>query len=210
MANTVMTPIGVLYFPALFEPKVNKENPGQGARFSGVLLFDKHGVGSSAYTALRAAVKQAIVDKFGDAKANDANFVRNLRTPFRPASEKTYGGFEDGEVFISAWTKEADGAPGVVDVRGSKILVPADVWGGQLARFTVRPFAYDSNGNKGVSFGLEHVQIVKADEPRRDGKQSAEDAFKNDDGDMNAQLAAMGVSVGSGGSAGSPNDDLPF
>ncbi len=185
----IMTPIGFLYFPAFFKPKVNKQAPAQGPRFSGVLLLDNAGVTSAAYGTLRQGVYDAIVSKFGAAKAQDANFVRGLRLPFRPASEKTYDGFKDGEIFLSAWTPE-DQKPGVVDLGGNHIHDDKAVFGGQLARFTVRPFAYDTSGNRGVGLILEHVQIVKADMPRRDGGVAADEAFANAD---NSQLAALGI-----------------
>lgn len=185
----VMTPIGFLYFPSLFKPKGNKQVPTQAPRFSGMLLFDNSGVQSTAYQGLRQGVFNAIVEKFGAAKANDANFVRGLRLPFRPASEKQYDGFADGEIFISAWSP-AEQKPGLIDLGGNTITDEAAVFGGQLARFTVRPFAYDTSGNKGVGLILEHVQIVKFDMPRRDGGVSAEDAFKQAD---NSQLAALGI-----------------
>lgn len=207
MARTVMTPIGILNFPVFFEPKANKANPSQGARFSGMLLFDDLGVGSAAYQDLRASIHEAIVDKFGEAKANDATFVRSLRLPLRNASEKTYAGFDQGKIFISAWSKGDGPAPGVVDLNGQRLIVPGDVFSGQLARFTVRPFGYDSNGNKGVSLGLEHVQIVKQDMPRLDGRQEAEKAFSGNGSDD--QLAALGIAPGAPAAGGAP-DGLPF
>ena len=212
MATTVMTPIGVLYFPALFTPRGNRDNPAQAPRFSTVLMFDELGVQSSAYQDMRQAVMEAITEKFGAAKAADAGFVRSLRLPFRQCAEKTYAGFEEGHVYISAWAKGDGAAPGVVDLMGTPLVVPGDVYGGQLARLTVRAFAYDSNGNKGVSFGLEHVQIVKADMPRRDGQQSAEQAFKGAPTD-DAQMRALGITVPSGATGGpapAASNDLPF
>lgn len=191
----VMTPIGYIYFPALFAPKGNKQVPTQAPRFSGMLLFDNMGVQSSAYQALRQGVFNALVEKFGSAKANDQNFVRNCRLPFRPASEKQYDGFADGEIFISAWSPQEQ-PPGVIDLQGNRVTDAKAVFGGQLARFTVRPFAYDTSGNKGVGLILEHAQIVKFDMPRRDGGVSAEDAFKAAD---NSQLAALGIDPNAGG-----------
>lgn len=188
MASTT-TPIGWLYYPALYVAKGNKQVPSQPLRFSSMLLLDAAAVASTAYANLKQAVFDAIVGKFGAQKANDKAFVGTLRLPFRAAAEKDYGGFTDGEVFISAWSP-ADQQPGVVDLQGQKILVPADVFPGQLARFTVRPFAYDTSGNKGVGLILEHVQIVKADMPRRDGNVAAEDAFKGAD---DSQMAALGI-----------------
>jgi len=185
----ILTPIGYLYFPSLFEARGNKQVPGQAPRFSGMLLFDKTGTGSQQYQVLRQGVFDALVSKFGAAKANDANFVKGCRLPFRQASEKTYDGFTDGEVFISAWSNE-DQRPGVVDLQGNNITDKSLVYGGQLARYTVRPFAYDTSGNRGVGLILEHAQIVKFDMPRRDGGVAPDQAFKAAD---NSQLAALGI-----------------
>jgi len=185
----IMTPVGYLYFPNLFEARGNKQVPTQAARFGAMLLLDKTGTGSQQYQTLRQGVFDALVAKFGAAKANDKAFLAQCRLPFRQASEKTYSGFADGEIFIAPWAA-ADQKPGVVDLQGNNILDKQSVFMGQLARFTVRPFGYDTNGNKGVGLFLEHVQIVKADMPRRDGGVSAEDAFKAAD---NSQLAALGI-----------------
>lgn len=185
----ILTPIGFLYFPALFTPRTNRDNPTQGPRFSATLLFDDLAIQSTAYQQLRTGVFNAVVEKFGQAKAQDQNFVKSLKLPFRAASEKNYAGFEDGKVFIKAWTGE-NNTVGVVDLQGNQIKDEKAVFGGQLARFTVSPRGYDTNGNKGVTLYLEHVQIVKFDMPRRDGRTGVEDAFKGAD---DAQLRALGI-----------------
>ena len=200
---TTMTPIGVLNFPTLFEARGNKANPSQEPRYSAMLLFDKAACQTSAYKDLQKAIQNCIADKWGEAKAADANFVKGLRSPLRDASEKTYSGFENGEIFLSAWSRGSDAAPGVLDLKGDNIIVPGDVFSGQLARFTVRPFAYDSNGNRGVSLGLEHVQVVKQDCERLDGRQSAAAAFGNG---SDEQLAALGISP----EQTAPSENLPF
>ncbi|MEM0949567.1 MAG: ssDNA-binding protein [Pseudomonadota bacterium] len=199
-----MTPVGVLNFPVLFEPKGNQQNPQQDPRFSGMLLFDSVGVATTAYADLSQEIMQAVRDKW-HSKADDENFIKRLRFPIRAASEKDYEGFEDGEKFISAWCKGTDAPPGVVDL-DRQPLGKADVWAGQQARFSVRPFAYDSNGNMGVALGLNHVQIVNQDMPRLDGRQSADKAFGDAD---NSQLVQMGIGTSApatGGGAGK----LPF
>src|SRR5690606_32482380 len=104
----------------------------------------------------RKAVHEAIVEKWGAQKAQDQAFLRSLRLPFRATAEKDYAGFDKGDIFISPWSKNQ---PGIVDVQGTDIKVPGDVFAGQQARATVRAFAYEQSGNKGVAFGLEHVQI---------------------------------------------------
>jgi hypothetical protein len=186
----IMTPIGFLYFPSLFTAKANKQVPTQPPRYSGMLLFDEMGVSSAAYQNLRKGVHEVLVSKFGAQKAGDKGFLSQCRFPFRNASEKTYDGFEDGKIFISAWAPGDKVRPDVIDLQGNKVLDEALVFGGQLARFTVKPFAYDTSGNKGVGLILEHAQIVKFDMKRRDGGVSAEQAFANSD---NSQLAALGI-----------------
>lgn len=202
MAKPVMTPIGTLCFAdQLFKPKANDNAPGKAPRYSAMLLFDTLAVQSSAYMQLRAAVQEAVGEKFGAAKANDPAFMRSLRLPFRNAAEKDYAGFEKGEIYIAPWSEQA---PGVVDLHGND-MVPTDVFSGQLARATVRAFAYDSNGNKGVSFGLEHVQIVKADMPRIDGRRDASEAFSSAGADE--QMKALGIDPTAKPAAGG---DMPW
>lgn len=200
MAKTVMTPIGVLNFANLFEARAYENGK---PRFSCILLFDKMAVQSTAYQALRAGVMEAATEKWGAAKASDASFMRSIRLPFRPAAEKDYAGFDKGEIYISPWSN-ADQKPGIIDLHGNKIEVPSDVWAGQLARATVRPFAYDTSGNKGIAFGLEHVQIVKADMERLDGRRDASSAFAGAD---NSDLARYGVDPNAPAAA---PDSLPF
>lgn len=215
---SVITPIGTLYFPKLFQPGKPKTNPNAPLRYSLMLLFDQRATQTTAYQDLRRAIMEAINEKFGPAKGADPAFVRSLRLPLRNASEKTYGGFENGETFISPWSN-GEGQyvhqPDVMDLRGNKIVDASAVWAGQLARCSVRAFAYDSNGNRGVSLGLEHVQIVKADMPRLDGRQTGEQAFTKAD---DSELAALGIDPNAappaGGNAGAfgavdPND-FPF
>ena len=97
--------------------------------------------------------------------------------PWRDGSEKDYEGYGEGTLFISPWSKFK---PGIVDRNKTEILVPADVGAGQLARFSVTPFAWETSGKMGVSLQIEHVQIVKADMPRIDGRRNAAQAFDDD------------------------------
>jgi len=201
-----LTPIGTLCFAdALFEAKPAAE--GGKPRYSVVLGFDDIALKTSQYQDLRAAVVAAATDKWGAQKAADPAFMRTLRLPFRNAAEKEYEGFDKFTVYITPWSPGDKKAPGIVDLNNVDMPKP-DVWSGQLGRATVRAFAYDTSGNKGVSFSLEHVQIVKADMPRIDGRRSAQAAFANVD---NSQLAALGITPGAPTSGGpAPSDDMPF
>jgi hypothetical protein len=197
MAESLITPYGILSFPHLFTARAAAE--GATPRFSCSILFNKEQQASAEYAALKAAVRAAIAEEWGDAKAKDAAFLKTLRNPFRDAAEKEYEGYDPGMVFIAAWNNNK---PGVVNLQTQPILDPADVWAGQLARLYVRPFAYQQSGNKGVSFSLQHVQILKSEGMRRlDGRKSAEQAFGN--APLPADLAAAA-------SADAGDEEIPF
>lgn len=189
--STLRTPLGVLSFPTFFQARAAAQ--GQEPKFSGVLIFDKAAQATPEYKALRAAVLEAIKEKWGDAKAADQRFVKSLRLPFRDCADKagTAGYDVEGGIFISATSKQQ---PGVVDASLQE-MTQGDVWPGQIARFSVRAFAYEVSGNKGVAFGLNNVQVVKKDMPPIAGKRRAEDDFD-----------AVGAPAGSDPA----DEDLPF
>lgn len=67
-------------------------------------------------------------------------------------------------------------APTVLDRYKNKIDSQDEVYSGVYARVSMNAFAYNSNGNKGVSFGLNHVQVV-AKGDYLGGKSSADADF---------------------------------
>lgn len=165
----LITPYAVLSFPTLFTPKPRTQ--GGEPVYSCSLLFNEAAQRSVEFKALQDAVKECAIEKFG-AKVN----LSQISLPFRDAGEKAdkYAGYEEGVVYINPWTKQK---PGVVDARLQDVLVADDVYAGQIVRAQITPFAYSTSGNRGVSFGLNHVQIVKADAPRIDGRASANKVF---------------------------------
>lgn len=189
----VLTPPGILAFANLFVAKPRQHgNPQSDLVFSANLIFDEAAQKTPAYDNLRKAIKDAATDKWGS-KMNDTQFAKRLRWPLLDGADSSYDGFGPGKRFIRPWTKIK---PGIVDANRNDILAAQDVWAGQLARMMVVPFAYENSGNMGVSLTLEHVQILKSDMPRLDGRKSAKDAFNDGEGDSYA---------------GAPADaDLPF
>jgi hypothetical protein len=185
MATSVRTPIGVLSFPVLFSPRPRAV--GQEPCYQCSLLFDQNAQRDPAFAALRRAVLEEIEDKCGAGKSKDQDFMRSLRSPFRKTEEKEYKGYDiPGGVFIAPWTKSK---PGVIDARRNEITTPEDVWPGQMARASVVPFFYNTNGNKGVSFALNNVQICRTDGERLDGRRAARDEFDDYDGPGAAVMA---------------------
>jgi hypothetical protein len=167
MAKSIITPPGIMCFPNLFEARAAV--PGQEPRFNLLILIDEAGQRTKEFKELQDEIIAAAHEKFG------AKLPSNMRMPVRDAAEKDeYEGFEAGKVFISPWTKQK---PGLVDNLNNEIFAKDDIWAGQIVRGYVRPFGYDQSGNKGVGLMLEHVQVLKRDMPRIDGRKSASAAF---------------------------------
>lgn len=191
--STLMTPMGVLSFPHLFTPKA----PAVGAkpRYSMNLVFTKEQQSDPAYAKMRQAIVDTAREKFG-AKADDMLKSGAIRSPLRRSQDKDYAGYADveGGMFAAFWS---DSRPGLVGPDLEDIINESDAYAGAIARATYRPFAYDTSGNKGVSFGLVNVQICDMTTPRLDGRKAAKDEFE----------ALEGAATSS---AGVDEDELPF
>jgi Enterobacter phage Enc34, ssDNA-binding protein len=167
------TPYATLSFANIFTPRPRFE--GQDPVYNCSLIFDPAQQKSPAYKALQDACIQAARKKWGDSVN-----LKTVEMPFRDAGKKTYDGYHPGHTYISPWSKAK---PGVVDTNRQDILLPEEVWSGQLVRANVAPFAWDASGKKGVSFGLNHLQVIQSEGRQRlDGRPSAGSAF--DDGEV--------------------------
>lgn len=169
----INTPYATLSFPNLFNPRPRGE--GGEAVYSCTLIFDPTQQKSPKYKALVEACNEAARKEWGD----NVN-IKQVRMPFSDAGEKSYDGYHPGDIVIKPWSKNK---PGIVDTQREDVLLPEEVWAGQLVRANVVPFAWTHTGKKGVSFGLNHVQVIQSEGRQRlDGRPSAGSAF--DDGEV--------------------------
>lgn len=149
----VVTPIARLSYPYLFKPSKPMLDGGV-AKFQCELIFPK----TADLSELKRAVNQAAVAKWG------SSIPKNLKSPFRSGDTDREGkdGYE-GSIFIGARSKDK---PGVV-IGPSRIpcVDESDVYGGCYVICSVTAFAYDTSGNKGVSFALNNVWKVRDGEP---------------------------------------------
>ncbi len=144
----VMTPRFRVSFPDVFVARAMEQ--GQEPKFAITMLFAK----DADLSALKAAAHQAVVDKWG---ADQAKWPKGLKSPFRDQGDMDYEGYEAGCTFVRATSKQKPGLIG----RDNAPLEPADFYPGCYARATVNAFAYDTKGNKGVSFGLQNIQKLE-------------------------------------------------
>lgn len=174
----INTPYATLSFQNLFTPRPRAE--GGEPVYSCALIFDPAQQKSPKYKALVEACNEAARSEWGD----NVN-LKQIRMPFRDAGEKSYEGYHAGDTFISPWSKNK---PGIVDTNRQDILLPEEVWSGQLVRANVVPFAWTHTGKRGVSFGLNHVQVIQSQGRQRlDGRPTAGSAF--DDGEVKEEGA---------------------
>lgn len=181
----LFTPKAVLSFPHLAEPQQPKNGKGRIA-YTASLLFMK---GTNIDNLWEAAIKAA-VDKWG-AGAEKRLKAGGLRSPFRTDWEDK--GYPEGTVWINVKSTEQptlayiwpDTSRPLVNGKHPPMLVPQarikkDFYPGVIVIANVGPYAYDQEGNKGVSFGLNTMQKI-SDGPRLDGRKSAEEDYVADE-----------------------------
>lgn len=144
----VTTPLCVISYPALFEPKAMEE--GKDKKYSVEMIFPE----GTDLTKLKAAAKLAAEEKWGK------KIPAKLKSPFRDGDVDREGKEEyAGKVFISARSKSKPRVIVGQEMRACEN--PEEVYGGCVCAVSVTAFAYDNSGNKGVSFYLNSVWKVR-------------------------------------------------
>lgn len=167
--STIITGPVICSFPVLAAPR--PPAPGAEPRFSVVCVLSGKQMQEEWFKKLKARCQEVATEKFG------ANKLNGLRSPFRPNTERDvepFASLEDG-VFFNAWTKTR---PGMVDAKVNEIMDAKEIYSGAIIRVSLTPFAYENSGNKGVSLGLNNIQLLRTDTPRFDGRRAASAEFE--------------------------------
>lgn len=147
MSENVITDKFQVSFPYVFRPSKPMQ-PNAEPKYSLTMRFAK----DANLAPLKAAALAAAAEKWG---ADQTKWPKGMRNPFRDQGEKEFEGFEKGCIFITATSKQR---PGLVDAKLQDIIEEKDFYPGCYARASVRAFAYDTAGNRGVAFGLQNIQ----------------------------------------------------
>ena len=67
--------------------------------------------------------------------------------------------------------------PGIVDRDRQEILDEQAFVSGDYCRVSINAYPFNTNGNKGVSFGLKNIQVLRKGEPLGGSAESPDDAF---------------------------------
>lgn len=167
-SGNLMTPKCRIAWPALFVPQGMKGESPDKAKYQLTLLIPK----DADISVLKTAAAEAATEKFGKK-------TTGIRSPFRKSeeNERLADIAEDFPFYLSARAKDR---PGVVGPNGKPVDDPEQVYSGRWAKASIQVFAYDTAGNKGVSFGLQNVQLLDNDDPLAvgGGRVSAEAEFE--------------------------------
>lgn len=176
----IITPEAIISYPKLFTPEAMSDDANAVKKYSAALIFPE----GSDLTELKQAAATAAQEKWGDKAA--AMFSSGaLRTPFR--TDVDAKGYPEGSTFFNARSLQR---PGVVSIypdpnndgKPTVITDESAVVAGARVKAAVVAFAYDVSGNKGISFGLNSVQLLREPtaEERLDGRVAAQDTFEAD------------------------------
>jgi hypothetical protein len=171
MAKTLILPPGIGSYVTVIEPKPDQQGK---LKYSITVLVDK--ARANELNPLRAAVLEVATLKWG---AKAAQILKAAKYPvIKDGDEKIdENGVIDpiykGKLYFSA---KSDRKPMVIDANKNELFTDDDIYSGCLVRISANPYCYDYQGNKGVSLGLNNVQMLKKGN-RLDGRKSATDEF---------------------------------
>lgn len=165
-----------------WEPFANDGKP-ENAKYSTVLLIPK--ADTKTMDEIRRAEKQALLNgkekKFGGRIPKDWKSIIHDGDDEDEEIDYDKNPEYKGCYYMSVSSKTR---PGIVDRQRQPIEDSSEVYSGCYARVSINAFAYNTQGNKGVSFGLNHIQKW-ADGDYLGGRTRAEDDFDDlDDDDL--------------------------
>ena len=167
----IITPTFRLSYPHLFERHYNELANRE--QYDIVMLFDKKD--KAGLKPMYDLMAQVAKFRFGANTKGLKNPLKDGDTATNQAGEliKDKNPSYEGMFVLSSWSKNQ---PGVVSNKNQIILDHDEVYGGCYCKAQLNCYAYETAGNRGISFGLLHVQKIKDGDPFG-SRTKPEDAF---------------------------------
>lgn len=165
------TPRFQISFPWLFKPR-----PGQGegaGKYEVNMLFPP----GTKLQVFEQAVVDCAVAEWGE-KAKEDLKAKRIKHPFKDQGLKAgiYEGYREGGIFF---TCRSGMKPGVVNPDTDPVIDPEEAYPGRWAIATINPFTYNhATGGRGVSFGLNNIQLLEHAPRWGAGRSTAKEDFK--------------------------------
>lgn len=176
MANKSKFVSGEVRFSYLniFEPKASSY--GGDAKYSVTILMPKSDTASKQrLDAVIAQVRQeAVSEKWGGVNPPLVQIAIHDGDGVKPNSGEPYGDECKGHWVLTASSKTP---PDAVDQNLNPFVTKTELYSGCYGRVGINPFAYNSNGRKGIGFGLNTIQKLRDGEPLGGGNYSAASDF---------------------------------
>lgn len=161
-----------LSYVNIFKPRKRDDDDDASEAYSVLLLIPKSDAKTRAD--LKAAIEAA---KVRDAGKWGGKVPANLKLTIHDGD--TRDDLDEkpeyrGMLYMSV---SSNRKPGIVDRNVQPILDPSEVYSGCYARVEINAAGYNTKGNRGISFYLNHVQKIADGEPLG-GMTRAEDVFE--------------------------------
>jgi len=131
---------------------------------------------------IKAAIQAAYDEGQSKLKGNSKSVpaLEDIKTPLRDGDKERKG----DEAYKGCYFVNANSTtkPGVVDADRNPILDSSELYSGIIGRASINFYAYNSNGNRGIACGLNHIQKL-ADGTPLGSKTRPEDDFADLDDD---------------------------
>lgn len=162
-------------FVHLFKPYSNRQ--GGEPKFSVTLLIPKSDFATRQRidAAIQAAVQDGVSSRWNGIQPPQLFYPIHDGDSPKPSDGLPFGEECRGHWVITASTK-ADQRIDIVDAQCNPILNQSDVYSGMYGRVSMRFFAYNAGGKKGIGCGLRNVQKLGDGTPLS-GRSSAADDF---------------------------------
>lgn len=184
-SGNIILPRGRMMYPDFYVPSLPQgETDKEKARYKVTIIFPK----GADLALINDEVEVKAVDKWG----SDYKKKYKVKKPFLKSEDQPKMGdlAENFPVFVRCNSKDR---PQVIRADMSNVdeaKGAEEVYPGRWALVSVRPYAYDHpTGGKGVSLGLQNVQLLDHDERLAGARPQAQDEFE-----------AIEGAAGSGGS----------
>ncbi len=198
----VTTGIGIISYAFIWEPRA--EDDDKVPKYSVSFLVPKSDV--KTLTKLKAAINAAA--QLGQVDKWNGKLPDPLKHPLRDGDKEAD---EKGEEYRGHYFFNANSTrkPRIVDLQIQDIIDQDEVYSGCKCRISCNFYAFNTNGNKGVACGLNHIQKVEDGDPLGGSRSKAEDDFADcDDLDLPFGEGDVVASPASAPAAKSAGEDI--
>ncbi|MGV3139423.1 ssDNA-binding protein [Brevibacillus agri] len=159
-----------LSYVHLFTPFANQ--PGAEPKYSVTLLIPKSDIATKQRidAAIQAAIQDGVSSRWNGVRPPQVHLPLHDGDGVRPSDGMPFSDECKGHWVMTASTKDK---PEIVDLNLNPIINQSEVYSGMYGHVSIRFFAYNSNGKKGIGCGLGNVQKVEDGEPLGGGRASA-------------------------------------